>query len=104
MTTQQRLDHAYGRQGGRIVKTKRPVTTGPPCDTCRKPMIVGQRERHHLCDPDSLVGHKCTCPPRCTDLTVGDAGICRDDCHPCTIRAGTPYTDTPGWGRQKAPT
>ena len=56
MTARTRLDSAYGRRGGALTEGHRPRRTGPPCDVCGMPMILGQVARHHVCDPDTPVG------------------------------------------------
>lgn len=88
MTTS-RTDLVFGRRGGGWVPDGHvTVTTGPPCDVCGRPMLLGQRRRHHVCDDSSLVGRRCVCPPGCTDRTVGDAGTCAAGCEPCTTHTG----------------
>jgi hypothetical protein len=111
VTERQQLDAAYGRRGGHHRKGKPfHLESCPTCETCGGRITVGQHRtghtnRHHACrEWDSLIGQRCTCPPGCTDVIVGDQGTCRPDCNPCTARTGTPYTDHPEWGRQKAPT
>jgi hypothetical protein len=45
-----RTDIAYGRRGGGWAdKFDGPALTGPPCQVCLEPMIVGQRQMHLIC-------------------------------------------------------
>jgi hypothetical protein len=43
-------------------------------------------------DWSKLAGMVCICRPGCTDVAWGDAGICHDNCRPCTTMRGTTYT------------
>lgn len=54
-------------------------------------MILGQRERHSVCDPTLIVGKRCTCAPGCSRNVIGDGEVdCDPDCVPCTTLAGGP--------------
>ena len=98
-----RTDMAYGRQGGRIVDgAPTDFTKARSCDICGGPMLGGQYRHHHLCDTASMVGRSCSCPPGCTDVTVGDAGTCDPDCQPCTLHAGEIHANVTEWKRKKA--
>jgi hypothetical protein len=99
----QRTDMAYGRQGGRIVEgAPTNLTNSRRCDVCGEPMHGGQRSRHHLCDPTSIVGRACTCPPGCTVTVVGDQGTCDATCVPCTLYAGKIHSNVAEWKRRKS--
>jgi hypothetical protein len=93
MSTQQSRDMMYGRQGGRIVPFEgRPTLTGRPCATCGQPMLATQKERHFMCDPVTIVGRVCMCPPGCTDVTCGDGPRgCAPSCEVCRLMAGRKY-------------
>lgn len=91
-----RHDIHYGRQGGRIVDYA-PPTGQRLCVVCGQPMTAGQKVRHHLCDPTSIVGRACTCPPGCTDITVGDTGTCDTACEVCRVMRGRVHADVVEW-------
>lgn len=91
MSARDRMDLAYGRQGGRVVAGA--PSTGRKaraCEACGLPMLVQARgaTRHGVCDPETLEGLVCSCPPGCTDLRVGDLGGCDPGCQVCARHAG----------------
>jgi hypothetical protein len=99
-----RTDAHHGRQGGNWLPDDYvPVDerASERCDRCGGPLLVGQFRRHYLCDSSSIAGRKCTCPPGCTDLVVGDGGTCARDCEVCRRLAGATYGDVPGWKKSK---
>ena len=87
------LDYHGFRRG----KPERSRTEGPPCSECGQPMVVGQRGKHFMCDPDTLVGHRCTCRPGCTDIAVGDRGDCDPLCAPCGLKRNQDYKSVTEW-------
>lgn len=96
------LDMRYGRQGGRIVPYDGTSPRGdraPRCDVCGGPMLCGQRNRHHMCDPATIVARRCTCPPGCTGRHVGDGGTCAPGCEPCRILTGVAHHIIEEWRR-----
>lgn len=97
-------DMRHGRQGGNwLPDDYEPISllTARKCDGCGLPMVVGQWDRHHLCKRNSTVGRRCSCPPGCTDLLVGDAGRCDPQCQPCELHAGRPYDEITEWKRSQ---
>lgn len=95
MSERNRLDMAYGRRGGHLMAgaPSEAVARAKPCEECGGPMVIGakgaQRGRHSLCDPDSIVGRVCSCPPGCTVDRIGDGPRdCAPDCPVCAGRHG----------------
>lgn len=91
------LEHHGFRRGA----PEKPRVQGPPCQACGEMMLAGQRGRHHLCDGSTLVGERCTCPPGCTDKTVGDQGKCAAGCEPCRIAKGARHQTVTLWQAPK---
>lgn len=59
------------------------------CDRCGNPVASRGRFRHYMCEPDTLVGHACTCRQRCSQERWGDGPIACDPlCRPCRINRG----------------
>jgi len=60
-------DLRYGRRGGGWTDDPDAGhrTEGPPCDECGRPMLLGQRNRHHTCGPKCptcfMYEQACTC-------------------------------------------
>lgn len=66
------------------------LDTAPRCVVCGSQMAYRGSDRHFLCEPRSIVGRPCTCPPGCTTTRVGDGDRpCDPECHPCRINRGT---------------
>ena len=61
----------------------------PVCPVCRGRVSTG-RSIYALCEPDTLAGKTCTCPPGCTtgDRWGDGPRPCSPDCAPCTMRRG----------------
>jgi hypothetical protein len=61
----------------------------PRCDRCGNPIASRGRFRHYMCEPDTVVGHACTCPPGCSDTHYGN-GLrdCDPLCRPCRLLNG----------------
>lgn len=99
-------DLVYGRRGGNWAPTGAQVfdmARYRVCDGCGGAMVARSagRTRHFVCDPEAVIGRQCTCPPGCTDLTVGDGHTCAGDCQPCQLRQGLPYDQFNEWGKRK---
>lgn len=100
----QRTDIAFGRRGGNWLPDDYEEVDfdhSPRCVECGQSMIVGQRDRHGVCDETSIVAERCTCAPGCTDKIVGDAGTCDPECVPCALRAGEVHRDVVEWRRSR---
>lgn len=63
----------------------RALATYPRCGSCQRPMALGQKGVHFMCDPHSTVGKACTCRPGCSKDNYGDQGTCDPDCQVCHI-------------------
>lgn len=99
-----KTDMRHGRQGGRFLPDNYEAVDfdqAPHCDMCGGLMVVGQHERHHLCDPETMVGRRCTCPPGCTLNLVGDGDTCADDCTPCRINRNKLHSEVDAWTRSR---
>ena len=100
-----RTDMNYGRRGGHWLPDGHEISTIdrlPLCEVCTKPMAGGQRRRHHLCNPDSMVGRQCTCVAGCTDELVGDGPTdCDPACVPCRIKRNVLHGDVVEWRRKR---
>ena len=86
-----RTDIYHGRQGGRWLPDDyvSALDLARDCEACGEPMVVGQWGRHHLCNPNTIVGlPACNCPPGCTDTHVGDKGTCNPTCEVCRLMHG----------------
>lgn len=96
---------AFGRRGGNWLPDGTDglvIDRLPHCDVCGKPMAAGQRRRHHLCDPESMVGRQCTCDVGCTDELVGDGATdCDPACVPCRLNRNVLHGDVVDWRRKR---
>lgn len=107
MSERDRLDKAYGRRGGHMQSMSgRESRTRKHrrCDRCGGALTVAAagQTRHAVCNPATLAGKRCTCPPGCTTPkgSVGDGPRpCAPDCEVCTQFAGRPARDMEGWTR-----
>lgn len=84
------------------VETERRFTgTLRLCQTCSTPIVGMGRDatRHGLCDPSTLAGKVCICPPRCTDKVWGDGGNCSAKCEVCNLMRGQSYAMREGKAR-----
>lgn len=100
-----KTDIYHGRQGGHWLPDdyeETVIDNAPRCDICDGAMLVGQLRRHSVCDPMTIVGRRCACPPGCTTDVVGDGETCDSACEVCLIMAGQPYASVPGWKKSKA--
>lgn len=100
-----KTDLLYGRRGGYFAPdnyTPTDIAGAPVCDVCGSPMIVGQRQSHFICDPDSMVGKRCACPAGCTTELVGDGVCCDLDCVPCRLNANRLHREVVEWARCKS--
>jgi hypothetical protein len=94
-----RTDLVYGRRGGNWVPDGKtpPINPAraPRCDVCAMPMVLGQRERHNICDTTTSIAERCTCPPGCTTgPRIGDGPRdCDPSCQPCRLHAGQRHID-----------
>jgi hypothetical protein len=100
-----RTDAYHGRQGGHWPPDDydgMPLDNAKPCVECGQPILAAGRDRHHACDPRSIVGRRCSCTPGCTETHVGDQGPCKPDCEVCTLLAGRLYAEVDGWRKRKS--
>lgn len=101
-----KTDIRFGRRGGHFLPddyTATDFNNAKLCDACRQPMILGQRQRHHACDPETMVAERCTCKPGCTNELVGDGPTdCEPDCVPCRLQRNRRHKDVPEWQRSKS--
>lgn len=100
-----RTDILHGRRGGRFVPDGYEQTdfaNARHCDVCDGLMVVGQRQRHHACDPETMVAERCTCRPDCTRDLVGDGPTpCAADCVPCRIQRNRLHREVIEWSRSR---
>lgn len=92
-------DARYGRQGGRVVPYQsKPKGTLPRCTVCGGAITYAvKRTKHYACDPDVMIGKRCSCAPGCTDQVVGDAGRCDPQCEVCRVMKGRLHKSIPEW-------
>ena len=63
--------------------------TAPYCDVCGSQVASPGRTRHYSCEPGSIIGKPCTCPPGCSEKFVGDGPRdCDPGCLPCRKNRG----------------
>lgn len=99
-----KTDARFGRQGGRLQPYDGDLfdpSRARRCEVCDEPMLFSWRKTHYGCEPASIVGKPCVCPPGCTDQIVGDAGTCKPECVPCRIMAGKRYNAIAEWQGSK---
>lgn len=98
-----KTDIKFGRRGGRFLPDNYEQTdfaNAPTCDVCHRPMVMGQRDRHHICDLTSMVGERCVCRPGCTDELVGDGAVgCDETCVPCRLQRNRLHSEVGEWRR-----
>jgi hypothetical protein len=70
-------------------RAKAYLATAPRCDKCGLHVATPGRFRHYLCEPDTIVGHACTCRTGCSAARWGDGPIdCDALCRPCKLNRG----------------
>lgn len=72
-------------------KARQIVATARRCRVCGTGVISYGRDTHFACE-DPMVGSRCTCLGKCTDVTYGDQGTCAEDCIPCRVQRGRRYS------------
>jgi len=78
--------HAVAQSQGKI---REMLARAMPCEVCGGKVLTPGRTRHFMCDPDSLVGRACTCPPNCSLTAWGNGPAeCDRNCVPCRINRG----------------
>lgn len=98
-----KTDIKFGRRGGHFLPddfVAVDYATAPRCVECGGPMVCGQRERHHVCDPETMVGERCVCRADCTIELVGDGPTpCDPTCVPCRLQRNRRHADVAEWRR-----
>jgi hypothetical protein len=98
-----KTDIKFGRRGGRFLPddyVSVDFANAKRCDVCGGPMVVGQRGRHYVCDPESMVGRRCVCAPGCTGELVGDGPTpCDAACEPCRLMRNRLHSEVDEWRR-----
>ena len=77
-------------------KAKQFLATAKRCVVCGGCMAAPSgRDRHFLCEPNSIIGRVCICSGRCSTDRYGDQGSCADGCEVCDIMRGQPLREPP---------